>query len=73
MLFTAFFRTGYDLYTGESETNILGLAGAFAMGIGSLVLGLVLMIVWNVMRPAYFRGEYVPGSDVEEPDEVTVA
>jgi hypothetical protein len=35
------------------------------MGIGSLVLGIVFMVIWNILRPAYFRGEYVPGSEVE--------
>jgi amino acid transporter len=65
MLFAAFFTTGYQLYTGESETNLFGVAGAFVMGIGSLVLGIVFMVIWNILRPAYFRGEYVPGSEVE--------
>ncbi len=27
------------------------------LGIGALLLGLVLMIIWNVIAPAFFRGE----------------
>jgi amino acid transporter len=65
ILFAAFFDTAYNLYTEESATKILGINGAFFMGIGSLVLGIILMVVWNVMRPAFFRKEIIPGSDVE--------
>jgi amino acid transporter len=65
LLLGAFVKSAYDLYTGESSTTIFGIAGAFVLGIGSLVLGIVLMVVYNVMRPAYFRGEVVPGADVE--------
>jgi amino acid transporter len=38
-------------------TKILGIGGVFVLGIGSLVLGVVLMYVWNAINPAYFRGE----------------
>jgi len=58
-------KSAYDLYTGESSTTIMGIAGAFVLGIGSLVLGIVVMVIYNIMRPSYFKGEVVPGSDVE--------
>ena len=33
------------------------IGGVFLLGFGSLLLGVVLMIIWRVMRPAFFRGE----------------
>ena len=72
MLLAAFVKSAYDLYTGESSTTIFGIAGAFVLGIGSLVLGVILMVIYNAMRPAYFRGEVVPGADVEVHDETSV-
>lgn len=57
ILFGAFFRSAYDLYTGESETTLFGLAGAFVLGIGALGLGVLLMLAWQALRPAFFRGQ----------------
>ena len=66
LLAAAFIRSAIDLWSPEgSSTTIFGVAGAFFLGIGSLVLGIVLMVVYNIMRPSYFKGEVVPGSDVE--------
>ncbi len=36
-------------------TSFHGVGGVFLLGYGSLVLGVVLMIVWFLVRPAYFR------------------
>jgi hypothetical protein len=72
MLLAAFVKSAYDLYTGESSTTIFGIAGAFVLGIGSLVLGVILMVIYNIARPAYFRGEVVPGADVEIHDDGSV-
>jgi amino acid transporter len=69
ILLAAFVKSAYDLYTGESATTIFGIGGAFVLGIGSLVLGVVLMVIYNIVRPAYFRGEVVPGADVEIHDD----
>jgi amino acid transporter len=38
-------------------TVLFGVGGAFVIGIGTLVLGAVLMTIYNVIAPAYFRGE----------------
>ena len=32
----------------------------FALGIGVLLLGVVLMLIWRAISPAYFRGETLP-------------
>lgn len=34
----------------------------FLLSIGSLVLGVLLMIAYNVVAPAYFRGEVLNAS-----------
>ena len=38
-------------------TSIGSIGGVFLIGVGSLVLGLVLMFVYQAMAPAFFRGE----------------
>jgi hypothetical protein len=39
------------------ETVFHGVGGVFVIGVGALVLGLLLMAAWNVVAPAFFRGE----------------
>jgi amino acid transporter len=41
----------------NSYTTFLGIGGTWWTGVGSLVLGAVLMLIWRAIRPAYFRGE----------------
>ena len=43
--------------TSYGYTVIFGVGGVFVIGIGSLVLGAVLMFAYNAIAPAYFRGE----------------
>jgi amino acid transporter len=38
-------------------TVLFGVGGAFVIGIGTLVLGAVLMTIYSAIAPAYFRGE----------------
>jgi hypothetical protein len=41
------------------------VGGVFLLGVGFLVLGLVVMAVWNARAPEFFRGETLepmPGS-----------
>lgn len=52
--------------TDYGNTTFFGIGGVFVIGIGSLLIGVVLMVIWNVIAPAYFRGETLPkGSDLE--------
>jgi amino acid transporter len=39
------------------STVLLGVGGVVVIGIGTLLLGAVLMFVYNAIAPAYFRGE----------------
>jgi amino acid transporter len=57
ILFVAMFKTGYDLLDPESsETTLLGIGGAFVLGVGSMVIGVVIMIVHNIVAPAFYQG-----------------
>jgi amino acid transporter len=43
-------------------TSVFGVGGVFAIGIAALLIGVVLMILWNLRAPAFFRGEtFAPG------------
>jgi amino acid transporter len=39
------------------ETALAGVGGVFVIGVGALVLGVLLMLAWNAVAPAFFRGE----------------
>ena len=38
----------------------MGIGTAFVVGVLSLAFGVVLMIVWNLKAPAFFRGKTLP-------------
>jgi amino acid transporter len=42
------------------KTTIFGIGGVFVIGIGSLIFGGVLMIVYRMVAPAFFRGQTLP-------------
>ena len=44
-------------------TSIAGVGGVFLLGVGSLVLGVLLMLACQAAMPAYFRGETLPKRD----------
>jgi amino acid transporter len=54
-----------------SGNAVLGVGTVFAIGVGILLLGAVLMIAWRLREPAFFRGETLrqdtPALIVEEP------
>jgi amino acid transporter len=43
--------------TSFGYTTILGIGGVFVIGIGSVLLGVVLMFAWSLKAPDFFRGE----------------
>jgi len=61
MLLTAFVIASYQYAQPDyGYTTLWGVGGVFVLGIGSLLLGVVLMYIWNAMAPAFFRGETLP-------------
>jgi amino acid transporter len=51
-----------DWLTDDNDNNvtIFGFGAVAVVGIGALVLGIILMVVWWAMSPRFFRGETLP-------------
>jgi amino acid transporter len=63
ILFAAFIQTAVDSYTKDfGQTAPFGIGGVFLLGIGSILVGVLLMIAWEIAAPAYFRGRTMRGS-----------
>jgi amino acid transporter len=61
LLLFAFFYACHTYYDPDYGYTSLGnVGGVFIIGIGSLLLGVVLMLVYQSISPAYFRGETLP-------------
>jgi hypothetical protein len=56
-LLVSFVLTAADSYAADfGETALLGIGGVFVLGIGSILLGIVLMVGYNLVAPEYFLG-----------------
>jgi amino acid transporter len=65
LLLVAFFFYACKTYADKDYgyTTLFGVGGVFIIGVGSLVLGVLLMLLtWRFM-PAYFRGDTLPKRD----------
>jgi amino acid transporter len=57
ILLAAFVRSAIDMYDPEyGDTSFADVGGVFLLGIGSLLLGVILMVVTEIAMPDYFRG-----------------
>ena len=60
----------FDPNYGYTSVTLPGtgyaVGGVFALGIGVLLLGVVLMLIWRMIAPAYFRGETLPRKSYSE-------
>jgi hypothetical protein len=57
ILLGAFLKSAIDMFAPDyGATSLGGVGGVFLMGVGSLLLGVVLMVIYNVVAPAYFSG-----------------
>jgi amino acid transporter len=59
MLTAVFLQTAVDTLDPAygSGSAVFGVGSVFVIGIGLLLLGAVLMLVWRARHPAFFRGE----------------
>jgi amino acid transporter len=65
ILFAAMVKTAMDSYDPEfGDTVYFNVGGVFVLGIGSMALGVVLMIIYNIVAPAYFRGKTLRSDEV---------
>jgi amino acid transporter len=54
----ALYRNGRDTFAEDyGLTTLLGVGGVFVIGCATVLIGVVLMAVWNIRAPAFFRGE----------------
>jgi len=54
----AFVRSALDsLDPNNGSTVIFGVGGIFVIWAGGMVIGVVIMVIWNLRAPAYFRNE----------------
>lgn len=57
-MLAVFVKSAVDMYDVDyGYTTLLGIGGVFVMGVGSLLVGVVLMFVWQMIAPPFFRGE----------------
>ncbi len=67
MLLGAFVVASYQYAQPDyGYTTFFGVGGVFVVGIGSLVLGAVLMLVYWRVAPAFFRGQTLPQRGAHE-------
>lgn len=59
MLALLFIKTAIDTFDPAygSGGAVFGVGTVFVIGVGLLLLGIVLMLVWQARQPAFFRGE----------------
>ena len=55
MLVAAFIKSSSDLWGASDNGQLLGIGEAFVIGYGFLLAGVVLMFVWQMINPAFFR------------------
>jgi len=60
ILAAAFFLSAIDMFADDYTDppfTLLGVGAVFVIGIGSLLFGVVIMFIWQLKAPAFFRGE----------------
>jgi amino acid transporter len=64
LLLGAFILSSIGYAASDSgSTTVFGIGGVFVIGIGALVLGGILMMIYSRIAPPFFRGEtLVPGT-----------
>ncbi len=58
ILAAVFVKSAWDMLDPDyGYTTLFGIGGVFVMGVGSLLIGVVFMLLWQWRAPAFFRGE----------------
>ena len=51
-------KSAWDMLDPDyGYTTLFGIGGVFVMGVGSLLVGVLFMLLWQWRAPAFFRGE----------------
>jgi amino acid transporter len=54
----------YDFYPINDYTSFHGVGGVFILGIGTMIIGVILMIIWRAVSPAFFKGQTLASGQV---------
>jgi amino acid transporter len=75
VLFAAFVKSAIDFWKVDSgSSHFFGIGGPFVLGIGAFVVGIPLMIIWNLVNRSYFKGgTMVPADELVAADAAGVA
>jgi amino acid transporter len=58
----AFLKSAWEMRKADyGYTSFHGVGGVFLLGVGTLVVGAIVMVIYARARPAFFRGESGPG------------
>ncbi len=58
ILAAVFVKSAWDMLDPDyGYTTLFGIGGVFVMGVGSLLVGVLFMLLWQWRAPAFFRGE----------------
>lgn len=62
----ALVRNGKDTFADDyGLTTLFGIGGVFVIGAATVLIGVVLMMLWNLAAPAFFRGETFTAGYIE--------
>jgi amino acid transporter len=62
----ALYRNGKDTFEVDyGLTSLFGVGGVFVIGVATILIGVVLMVLWNLRSPAFFRGETFTAGYIE--------
>jgi amino acid transporter len=63
----ALVRNGKDTVADDyGLTTLFGVGGVFVIGAATILIGVVLMVLWNLRAPGFFRGETFTPHYLEE-------
>jgi amino acid transporter len=64
----AFAKSAWEMRKPDyGFTSFHGVGGVFLLGVGTLVVGVVVMLGYAAARPGFFRGEHGPGRTTPAP------
>jgi hypothetical protein len=62
VLTLAFLKSAWEMRKADyGYTSFHGIGGVFLLGVGTLVVGVLVMLGYAAARPGFFRGEHGPG------------
>jgi amino acid transporter len=66
LLFAALIYSAEQFWTPSAEDEditLWGIGGKFVLGVGSILIGIPLMIIWNLVNKSYFSGKTMASSE----------